>query len=271
MLDLLKRHARLDGRALDEFRIPEISVGQPGYVNVNLGKTRVSAKISATITKPFEDRPFEGRFNIATETGPIAGPFFENNRQSDDDTLVSRLIEKAISRSGALDLEALCIVAGDKCWSVRADVHFLDFDGGFIDASCIAVIVGLLHFKKPDVTVAGEEIIVYPTTEREPVGLSVLHVPICVTFSFFNPGNEEENIKGDSNAEIAVIDATMTEEQLLQGSLTITVNKNKEICQILKSGGLPMDALTMVGCANKAYEVAKTVTELIENVLEKAK
>jgi exosome complex component RRP45 len=35
-------------------------------------------------------------------------------RQTDEEVLVSRLIEKAMRRSRALDTEGLCIVAGEK-------------------------------------------------------------------------------------------------------------------------------------------------------------
>lgn len=37
-------------------------------------------------------------------------------RQTDEEVLVSRLIEKAMRRSRALDTEGLCIVAGEKVW-----------------------------------------------------------------------------------------------------------------------------------------------------------
>ncbi len=227
------------------------------------------ARISATVETPYEDRPFEGLFSVSTEISPMASPMFENNRLSEDEILISRLVEKAVRRSGALDLESLCIVAGQKCWSVRADVHFLDYDGGFIDASCIAVITGLLYFKKADITVSGETVTIHPTSERSPVSLSVLHVPICITFSFFNPTEMEENIKGDSNQEICIVDATLQEENLRNGVFTITINKNREICQISKAGGLPIDALTLMNCCNSAYHIATRLTEQIKDVLKK--
>jgi hypothetical protein len=71
---------------------------------------------------------------------------------------VSRLIEKAMRRSRALDTEGLCIVAGEKVWSIRVDIHFLDHDGNLVDAACIAAITALLHFRRPDVTVVGEDV-----------------------------------------------------------------------------------------------------------------
>ncbi len=43
-------------------------------------------------------------------------------------------------------------------WSIRVDIHFLDHDGNIIDAACIAAISALAHFRRPDVTVIGEEV-----------------------------------------------------------------------------------------------------------------
>lgn len=270
LVEALKQNQRLDGRGFDELRDVKIELGRDyGDVTVSMGKTRVHCRISCEITQPYEDRPFEGLFFISTEISPMAGPQFENgNNTGEDEIMCARIIEKAVRRSGALDVEGLCIVAGSKCWAVRADVHFLNCDGGFIDASCIAVMTGLLHFKKPDISVSGEQITVHSIEEREPVPLGVLHIPICVSFSFFNPEDTEENIKGDSNNEIAIIDATLKEELLRDGTLTVTLNKNREVVQVSKAGGLPMDALMLMDCCHKAYKITETLTEQILSKLK---
>jgi exosome complex component RRP45 len=269
VLEALKQGVRIDGRKFDEFRPVSITLGDEfGYVDVQLGKTHVVCRISSEIVVPYEDRPFEGLFTVSTEISPMASPMFENGRQSDDELLITRAVEKAVRRSGALDLESLCIIAGSKCWSIRADVHFLDYDGGFVDASCIAVMTGLQHFKKNDVTVSGEQVIVHDVSEREPVELSILHVPICVSFAFFNPNGVEDNIKGEAN-EIYVVDTTLQEDLLKDGVLTVAINKNREICQISKAGGLPMDALSLMECSHKAYSIAERLTNDIKELLEK--
>lgn len=265
ILEALKQNFRLDGRSFDQFRDVGVNFGQEyGDVTITMGKTKVQCRISCQIAQPYEDRPFEGLFLISTETSPMAGPQFENgNSTGEDEVLCARIIEKAVRRSSALDIEGLCIVAGSKCWAIRADVHFLDCDGGFIDASCIAVMTALLHFKKPDITVLGDRVTVHPADEREPVPLGILHIPICVTFSFFNPQGTEENIKGDSNAEIAIIDANLQEELLRDGTLTVTLNKNREVVQVSKAGGLPMDALSLMENCHKAFAITERLTAQI--------
>lgn len=91
---------------------------------------------------------------------------------------MTRLLEKALRRSDAIDREALCIVAGQKVrsfasslnetrdtyvpptqvWSIRVDVHFLDDEGNLLDCASIAAMTALRHFRKPDVSVLGEEV-----------------------------------------------------------------------------------------------------------------
>ncbi|KAG0633094.1 ribosomal protein S5 domain 2-type protein [Tuber brumale] len=257
ILDALNQKLRIDGRDLDSFRELELNFGDDyGLADVQLGKTRVLTRVSAEVVKPFTDRPFDGIFTITTELGPMASPAFEPGRQTEQEVLLSRLIEKAIRRSNALDTESLCIVAGQKCWQIRADVHFLSHDGALVDASCIAVVAALQHFRRPDVSVEGEKVTIHTMTERVPVPLSILHVPICVTFSFYLDG------------EVCLVDATLQEEQLRQGDMTITLNKFGELCQIAKAGGLAINGLSLLRCAKialvKVREIAATVQRRLE-------
>jgi exosome complex component RRP45 len=164
---------------------------------------------------------------------------------------LSRVLEKAIRRSNAIDTESLCIIAGAKCWSVRADVHVLDYDGGLVDASCISVSAALQHFRRPDVSIDGENVTMYSLAEREPVPLSIMHHPVCVTFSFYQGG------------EIILLDATLREELAREGEMIITMNRDGELCQIAKLGGVAVDALVLLNCTTMALAKVKEITEHI--------
>lgn len=135
-------------------------------------------------------------------------------------------------------------------------MHFVDFDGGMVDAACIAVVTALMHFRRPDVSVAGEVVTVHTMEERVPVPLSILHMPICVTFSFFLGG------------EAVLVDADFLEEQLREGDMTITINKFGEVCQIAKSGGEPIEARKLMECTKVAFEKAVEITKGINEALE---
>jgi exosome complex component RRP45 len=177
-------------------------------------------------------------------------------RQNQDEVILSRILEKAIRRSSALDTESLCIIAGAKCFSLRADVHVLDHDGNLIDASCVALVAALQHFRRPDVEIEGERVTVFTSREREPVPLSMLHHPFCVTFSYFDGGN------------IMLLDATFAEEQVREGEVIITMNRNGELCQIAKYGGVPVDALALVNWTNMALTKVKEMNEVVQQSLE---
>ena len=132
----------------------------------------------------------------------------------------------------------------------------LDYDGGLIDASCIAVISALLHFRRPDVSVIGEEVTVFTLTERVPVPLSMLHHPLCVTLSFFHDG------------AVVLVDATLQEQQLSDGEMIVTANKYGEICQIAKLGGVPTDALTLLNCIEVAMRKVVELDKVIASAFK---
>jgi exosome complex component RRP45 len=205
---------------------------------------------------PFPDRPLDGVFTIATELSPMTSPAFEVNRPTETEVLLSRLLEKTVRRSGALDTESLCLVAGQKVWSVRVDVHVLSHDGNLIDASCAAVVAALRHFRKPDTSIEAGVLTVYTPAEREPVPLSWLHSPFCVTWSFL--GEE---------GETALLDATWIEEQVRVGSCTVSLNKHGEICQIAKLGGTPVDAVVLLQCTSVALAKVKGFSDLLDRRL----
>jgi exosome complex component RRP45 len=121
------------------------------------------AQTSASVVKPYEDSPFEGIFAISTEFSPMAASSFEPARVGPYELLLSRTLDNTFRRARALDLESLCILAKKLVWSVRVDVHFLDHDGGLVDAASVAVIAALQNFRKPDVEIRGEQVqIVWP-------------------------------------------------------------------------------------------------------------
>lgn len=68
------------------------------------------------------------------------------------------MIEKVLRGSRVIDTESLCIIAGRFVWSVRVDIHILDSHGNLIDCACLAASTALLHFRRPDVTVVGEDV-----------------------------------------------------------------------------------------------------------------
>jgi exosome complex component RRP45 len=262
VLQSLSVGVRLDGREFEDYRAIQLSFGDEyGVVDLQIGKTRILVKVTAEVTAPYPDRPCDGIFVIATELSPMISPAIEPNRPSETEILLSRLLEKTIRRSGALDTESLCLQAGRKVWSVRADVHVFSHDGNLVDVACLGVVAALRHFRKPDTSVEGEELTVFTPAEREPVPLGWLHSPLCVSFSFFSV------VKEGAPHTITVLDATWLEEQVRVGSLTVSLNKHGEICQIFKPGGEPVDAIELLRCSGIALQKARQMSDFMDTKL----
>ena len=185
-------------------------------------------------------------------------------RQDQNEVLLSRLLEKTIRRSGALDTESLCIIAGAKCFHLRADLHVLDYDGNLMDASCLAVLAALLHFRRPDFEVKGEDVTIFDTRKREPVRLTIQHMPFCITFSYFS-SLPSTNVSIDP--PMFILDATLLEEQCRDGEIVISMNRFGEVCQIAKYGGAPVDGLSLLTCTNAALDQVKMLDRLVKEKL----
>nr|XP_046196295.1 exosome complex component RRP45 [Oncorhynchus gorbuscha] len=189
LLKAIQEKKRLDGRQTYDYRSIKISFGTDyGCCFVDLGKTRIMAQVSCELITPKENRPNEGLIFFNIELSPMASPAFEMGRQSELLVKLNRQLERCLRNSKCIDTESLCVVSGEKVWQIRVDVHLLNHDGNLMDAASIAAIAALCHFRRPDVGIQGEEVTVYSTEERDPIPLSIYHMPICVSFAFFQQG-----------------------------------------------------------------------------------
>lgn len=112
----------------------------------------------------------------------------------------------------------------------------------------------LRHFRRPEVSVAGEDVTVHTMAERVPVPLSIMHTPICLTFSFFHGG------------QVIVLDANRREEQVSEAEMVLTAN-DFELCQVAKLGGVSVDPLHLLKCTTLALTKAREISSLISQRL----
>ena len=134
-------------------------------------------------------------------------------------------------------------------------MHILAADGNLLDATCIALIAALQHFRRPDTSVEGEEVHVWDPREREPVKLSLLHMPLCVSLRYFEGG------------DYVVVDATGREERCSAGEVVVCANRFGEVCHMAKYGGPSVDAVTMLGWAKIAVDKVKVISKMITDKL----
>ncbi|KAB8204565.1 RRP45 subunit of eukaryotic exosome [Aspergillus parasiticus SU-1] len=257
ILNALREDVRLDGRQADQFRPLNVSFGEEyGHVKVQLGKTSLIVRISSEVTKPHDDRPFDGIFTIALELTAMGSPAWENGRQGDLETYVSNVLDRVIRHSNALDTESLCVLKGVSCWNVRADVHITDYDGNLIDAACIGVMAGLQHFRRPDAVVKDGQVIVYGVDERVPVALNITHKPLSITFHTFDEGKR------------VIVDATRKEEQASEADVVMGLNNAGDVCYLSKFSGSPVSAMVFVNKSSVALEKVKEINGIIDKALQ---
>ncbi|XP_029355975.1 exosome complex component RRP45 [Echeneis naucrates] len=260
LLKAFEEKKRLDGRQTYDYRKIKITFGTDyGCCFVDLGKTRVMAQVSCELVAPKDNRPNEGILFFNIELSPMASPVFEQGRQSELSVKLNRQLERCLRNSKCIDTESLCVVSGEKVWQIRVDVHTLNHDGNLMDAASIAAITALCHFRRPDVAIQGDDVTVYGPEERDPIPLSIYHMPISVSFSFFQQGT------------YLLVDPCEREERVMDGLLMIAMNKHREICSIQSSGGIMLLRDQVMRCSKIASVKVSEITDLISKALENDK
>jgi exosome complex RNA-binding protein Rrp42 (RNase PH superfamily) len=143
----------------------------------------VFANVSAEIVRPNPASPTEGQLRFHTEFSPMAYPALYYDKMSELETTLSSVLEKALRKSRAIDTEGLCIVAGEKVWSIRVDVRVLDQNGNVLDCACLATMTALLHFRRPDVSLDGHHVIVVGATHLASLYRKTAYSALCSSHS----------------------------------------------------------------------------------------
>ncbi|XP_074593503.1 uncharacterized protein LOC141849182 [Brevipalpus obovatus] len=241
---------RIDGRGMRDFRELNIGFGlEYGSCIVSLGATKVMCNISYQVVEPKIAKPCEGILNIRLD---LSAMMVHNREESVE---ISRLIEKNIRDSKCLDMESLCILAGDKVIQLDADLIALNEDGNVTECCSIALLASLSHYRRPDITIKDGEMIIHSFDEHHPIPLHILHSPYCTSFSFF------ENSK-------FVIDPVQAEEQVCDSHLTVGANLYREITVIHISGKSMIHKDTVLRCCDLAIERSKFLTKFVREAIQ---
>ena len=116
-----------------------------------------------------------------TELLPMAAPNFESrSHQTKILSSFQGLLTRCIREGKVVDLENLCITAGEKVWMIFLDLHVLDYDGNLMDAAVLGCVAALMNTKLPTVTVESNEIIIdYDNMIPLPINHKALMCTIC--------------------------------------------------------------------------------------------
>lgn len=168
---------------------------------VRLGETYVQCSIHAALTAPRKQRGNEGTIHFAVDLGPAAAYDTRQVRhkhtldqstpqtqpQMNAEVDIQRCIERALRDSGAVDQEALCVQPGRTVWALRVAVRVLDAAGNLPDACMLAALAALMAFRRPVVEVDAQgTLTLYAAADREPLPLSLHHLPVATTFASFS-------------------------------------------------------------------------------------
>jgi len=227
----LASDVRYDGRKKDDFRDIKIEFGvsntADGSAKITCGDTEIIIGVSLSVGAPFPDRPDEGALMVSAELLPIAHSSIESGPPGIDAIEISRVIDRGIRESGAINVKDLCIVPGEKVWIVSVDVVPINHDGNIIDIGSIGAIAAIKETLYPSLTEDNKADYKHKSDKK----LELVHTPIPITVCKI----------GDQ----LFIDPSKTEEENIDARITVTVLEDEKICSLQKGGeiGFTVDEL----------------------------
>lgn len=219
----LQNGIRVDGRKFDDYRPVTIEYGvsaksAEGSARVKIGDTEVVAGVKLAIDKPYADRPEEGSIMVNAELLPLSSPEFEAGPPGIDSIELSRVVDRGIRESKAIDFKKLCIIPGEKIWMIFIDIYPINDDGNLFDAASLAAMAALKDAVYP-VYDEKTNLVTYEKTNKK---LPVEKTPISITL--FKIGDK------------ILIDPNTDEEAEADARLTVASVDEKTICALQKGG-----------------------------------
>ena len=225
LIEAIKNNIRYDGRKNDEWRKIIIETGvvanAEGSARVKFGDCEVIAGVKMSVGTPFGDRPDDGVLMVGAELTPMANKMFETGPPSIEAIEISRVIDRGVRESHAIDLKSLCIEKGEKVWIINVDMVPINHAGNLIDIGAIAAIAALKNAKIPELVDGQPD---YKHQGKK--SLSIKEEPIAVTV--LRIGDE------------LIVDPTVEEEKFLAARLTVTLKTNGNLCSLQKGGDRPL-------------------------------
>ncbi|KAH8274805.1 hypothetical protein KR026_007527, partial [Drosophila bipectinata] len=252
----VKQNNRFDGRRSTECRDVELTFGSDwGTVAVSLGETKVLAQVSCDIGVPTIARPNEGKLILNVNINGVA--FLDEVQSTYDQRFLTlnSLLERTFRTSRCLDMESMCIASELHVWCVRVDINVLNHDGNLYDASTIATLAALMHYRRPDVKFADDELHIYTEKEREYQPLLFLHYPVSVTYCIYKTSSHP------------IVDPTLLEENAADSVIVLSFNSYQELCTLNAGGSAPTNVRTIMQCARSAAKRSKALVDFIRKAL----
>ncbi len=244
---------RFDGRGAEDFRDivieKNVSIKAEGSVRVLLGKTEVIAGVKMAVSEPYADSPTKGNLMVTAELGPISSSRFESGPPKFTAIELGRVTDRGLRESGFIDFDKLCIVPGEKVWTVFVDIYSMNDDGNLMDAATIAAIAALKIAKIPKYDKENDKVL-YDELTEEGIPLTDI-VPVAVSVHKLGKS--------------LIVDPTREEEDVSETRVTIGSSKGI-ISSLQKSNDEPLEIEKM----KEAFEIATRVSEKVLKLIDEA-
>ena len=244
---LLSEDKRLDGRKPFDYRDvvieTDVSGNAEGSARVKVGKTDVIVGVKLGTQEPYTDHEDEGTMMTGMEYSPASGDRYEGGPPKINAIETARVVDRGIRESGFIDWKKLCIVEGEKVWSIFIDIYSINDDGSLLDASAIGAVAALKMTRLP--ALDGDNNIKYGEFTDTPLPLTE-NTPFTMTF--YKIGDK------------LLIDPNRDEQDAADSRLTLGISKvGKEyiISSSQKGEIAPLsgeDLKTIVSEAEKVYD-----------------
>ncbi|CAN4075966.1 unnamed protein product [Withania somnifera] len=260
---------RNDGRKRLTYRPIYVETGvipqANGSARIKLGATDVIASVKAELGRPSVSYPDQGKVHIYVECSPTAEPSFEGRGGEELSAELSTALERSLlgGKSGAgagINPESLLIKEGKVCWDLYVDCLVISSDGNLLDALGAAIKAALSNTGIPRVLVreaaSSNEQADVDISDEEFLQFDTSGVPVIVTLT--------------KVGRHYIVDATSEEESLMSSAVSISVNRQGQICGLTKRGGAGLDPSVILDMISVAKHVSEQLINKLDSEIEAA-
>ncbi|CBZ27123.1 exosome complex exonuclease RRP45 homolog,putative [Leishmania mexicana MHOM/GT/2001/U1103] len=293
-----KAGLRPDQREANQLRVVEMDFPllSRDVVQVKCGNTVATATVSCDLVEPSPYRPKHGFFEVHArqllhERDPLD--------QLKEIKRISMYLTRLLSGS-VLETEGLCVIPGRRVWSIDAEVIIVNNDGNVQDVAQWAVMAALQHVRRPELTIRGEDVVVHPPHERDPVPLPLHHIPLSFTFAVCaNPqevqlavraatlrraqgsrggapsganadegDGEAKDLGWSSDALQVVVDPSLEEAAAAACTVSVAVNGEGYVCSLEKADGCDVSIAYLGQCMETATKLTQALLMQMKESME---
>ncbi|XP_040209078.1 exosome complex component RRP42 [Rana temporaria] len=252
---------RTDGRGCEDYRWIEVETdvvsNTTGSARVKIGHTDVLVGVKAEMATPKLDRPCEGFLEFFVDCSANATPAFEGRGGEELGTEIANMLYKVFDNKSSIDLESLCILPREHCWTLYIDVLLVHCGGNLFDTISIGVKAALFNTRIPKVSVleddGGNKEIELSDDPYDCMRLNVENVPCIVTLCKIGHRH--------------VVDATLQEEACSLASVLVAINIKGTLTCMRKMGKGSLDPECIFEMIETGKRVAKSLHLSLRNVL----